>query len=137
MTSFKAISRIAPLFLLAACAFGEGARVCMGGDVQQLTAPQLQACQTLVQQVREAAAKYHTPAWHFIVVCDENGWKDYAAFSETPAEALQNASADTNLALHTTFFRGSRLHASLADNVLETEMTAILHNSTDQIASSR
>ena len=118
--------------VLASSALGQGDRVCMGGDIEHFSPAQLRACQTEVQQVREAAAQYHTPGWHFIVVCDENGWKDYAAFSETPAAVLADASADTDIASRTTFFRGSRLSQQLGEKVLAVEMAAILRQSPPQ-----
>jgi hypothetical protein len=129
--------RIVPVLLLAAAAFAEGDPVCMAGNVEHLTATELSACQTLVRHVRETASRYHTSSWHFIVVCDESGWKDYAAFSNTPARVLENASADTDLALHTTFLRGSRLLPTSGDAVLASEMTAIARETTEEIASNR
>ncbi len=109
----------------------------MAGNVEHFSATELQTCQTLVRHVRETAVKYRTPSWHFIVVCDESGWKDYAAFSSTSARALENESADTNLALHTTFLRGSRLLPTLNDAVLISAMTAIVNESSEEIASNR
>jgi hypothetical protein len=129
--------RIVPIFLLVATAFAEGDRVCMAGNVEHLSDTELRACQTLVHHVRDTAARYHTPSWHFIVVCDESGWKDYAAFSTTPARILENASADTDLALHTTFLRGSRLQPTLGDAVLTSEMTTIVRETAEEIASNR
>jgi hypothetical protein len=135
MTATKKITFLASL-LVVASALGQGDRVCMGGNVEQLSAAQLQVCQSQVEQVRDAAAQFHTPGWHFIVVCDESGWKDYAAFSEKPAAVLANASADTDLSQRTTFLRGSRLTEQLAPRVLAVEMAAIVrHNSPGQVAS--
>lgn len=130
---FKRVVQMLSLLLVAG-AGAETGRVCMGGDIEQLNTAQLHTCQAQVAQVREASIKYHVPDWHFIVVCDEGGWNDYASFSEKPASELKTADADTNLAQHTTFLRGSHLNQRLADTVLATEMTAIVRQTEAQIA---
>ena len=122
--------------LFVAGAGAEAGRVCMGGDIEELNSAQLHTCQAQVAQVRQASIKYHVPDWHFIVICDEGGWNDYAAFSEKSASELKVADADTNMAQRTTFLRGSHLNQQLADAVLATEMTAILRQTEVQIAES-
>jgi nitroreductase len=107
----------------------------MGGDIEQLNATQMQACRAEVQEVREAVVKYHASAWHFVVVCDEASWKDYASFSGTPASVLENASADTNRSLNTIFIRGARWNEVLAENLLTTQVTARPGQQPQQLAS--
>ena len=123
--------------LIGAAAGAQGGRVCMGGDIEQLRPAQLQACQAQVAQVREASIKYRVPSWHFIVICDEAGWSDYAAFSEKSASELATASADTNLAQRTTFLRGSYLTQQVADALLAREMAAIVRQSEPEVAENK
>lgn len=86
-------------------------RFCIGGDLDHLTATDRAACTATLQAARSAAATMHAPdGWHFVVVCGEEGWKDYASFSSRGEAALVNASADTNLDEHTTYFREARMH---------------------------
>jgi nitroreductase len=82
----------------------------MGGNLDGLTASQKNVCENQVQMAREAATSTNAPdSWHFVVVCGEDGWKDYMAFAQHEGANLQAASADTNFAERTTFLRGSRM----------------------------
>jgi hypothetical protein len=103
---------LAAALLIASSAFAASNKVCMGGNVEQLNAAQTMVCKQQVEQVRAAAARSGASDWHFIVVCDEPGWADYAAFSNTPATQLQAANADTNVAQRTTFVRAGRIASS-------------------------
>jgi hypothetical protein len=95
--------------LLSAAAVAQ-TRFCIGGDLDHLTAFQKTACMAKLNQVRVASAKFQTPQdWHFVVVCNEPSWKEYAAFSKRTSEELEEMSADTDLDRRTTFFRGDRL----------------------------
>ena len=61
--------------------------------------------------VRNAVKQRGAPAdWHFVVVCDEAGWKDYASFSATEPGLLAGASYSTDPRLRWTFLRGSDLN---------------------------
>jgi hypothetical protein len=92
---------------LPACA---QVKVCMGGNLDGLTASQKSVCEDQVRMTRQAATATNAPAdWHFVVVCDEDGWKDYTAFAQQDGASLQAASADTNFAERTTFLRGARM----------------------------
>lgn len=77
----------------------------------------------------------HAPrGWHFVVVCGEEGWKSYTAFSSHGEAVLENASVDTDLDQQTTFFRGDRLHTSQAHGlrrIVAHEIASILLH-TDQ-----
>lgn len=136
MMSVKKILFSIPV-LMVASAFAQGGRFCIGGELNRLSSGQLHACQSELQKVRTVAAKYDVPDWHFVVVCDENGWTDYAALSNTDADTLKNASADTNLPLHTTFFRGSRLQSAAGEKILVAEMTTLARRTAIQLASNR
>src|SRR5579875_4206962 len=88
-------------------------RFCIGGDLDHLTSAQRNACNATLNAVRNTASSLHAPdGWHFVVVCGEDGWKQYAAFSERGEDAVQDAAADTDLDEHTTFLRESSLHGS-------------------------
>lgn len=85
-------------------------RVCMGGNLDQLTAADRQGCEDQVSRVRDAAVRKNAPAdWHFVVVCGEDGWKDYTAFSLAGESALRDSASDTDFENRTTFLRGTRL----------------------------
>lgn len=118
--------------LLGFSASAATTEVCMGGNIEQLSSTSLRACQQEVAQVRETANAVGTPDWHFIVICDDAGWRDYAAFSTTSASVLAHESADSNIALHTTFLRGSRLSGSEGAKILVATMQDILHRSRTQ-----
>jgi hypothetical protein len=85
-------------------------RFCIGGDLDHLTAFQKTMCMAKLNQVRLTSAKFQTPQdWHFVVVCNEPSWKEYASFSKRTSAELEDASADTDLDQRTTFFRADRL----------------------------
>lgn len=87
-------------------------RFCIGGDLDHLSASDRAACSATMQAVRTAATRMHEPQdWHFVVVCGEEGWTQYAAFSSRGVDAVANDIADTNLEEHTTYLRESRLQA--------------------------
>ncbi len=82
------------------------ARYCIGGDLEHLSKAQKDACNAKMQTVRNVAGTLHAPAnWHFVVVCGEEGWKQYAAYAMHAEGDLLNAMADTNYEQHETFFR--------------------------------
>ena len=90
-----------------------------------------------LNQVRVAAAKFQTPQdWHFVVVCNEPGWKEYAAFSKRSSEELEDASADTDLDQRTTFFRADRLtgpeEGGHMQRVVAYEIAGIVLNTTEK-----
>ncbi len=111
-------------------------RVCIGGDLDHLSSTERASCSATMQAVRSAAAAMHSPdGWHFVVVCGEDGWKDYAAFSTHGEAVLQAAAADTNLEQQTTYFREDRLHTPQAhglQHVVAHEIAAILLKTDDE-----
>ncbi len=113
-------------------------RVCIGGDLDHLSSTERASCSATMQAVRSAAAVMHAPNdWHFVVVCGEDGWKDYAAFSTHGEAVLQAAAADTNLDQQTTYFREDRLHTPQAhglQHVVAHEIAAILLKTDDENA---
>lgn len=97
-------------------------RVCMGGNLDTLTATDRRACEEQVARARVAADDMHPPAdWHFVVVCGEDGWKDYMAFSSAGEKALIHASADTDTVNKTTFLHGTRMTTTDASNQVMAE----------------
>jgi hypothetical protein len=95
-------------------------KVCMGGNLDTMTSTEKQTCENQVSVARVAAANAKASGdWHFVVVCGEDGWKDYAAFSQQGAAQLRTAASDTDYANKTTFLRGTRLDsAEVATQVL-------------------
>ena len=88
-------------------------RFCLGGELDHLSPAQRTACSAKLASVREAARRFGAPeGWHFVLVCGEEGWKSYAAFSSRPAAELENASADTDIQAHSTYFREEKLAAA-------------------------
>lgn len=93
-------------------------RVCIGGDLDHLTAVQKSACSQLADQVRTSAATFHAPEdWHFFILCGENDWNLYASFSGRTGSDLAAFVADTNIENHTTFLSGEQLRTSGADGI--------------------
>ncbi len=88
-------------------------RVCIGGDLDHMTDAQRRGCLANAAQVREAAGRFHAPAdWHFYVMCTEEDWQAYSAFSKKSAAELARVSGDTDLERRTTFLRGGKLAVS-------------------------
>jgi hypothetical protein len=87
--------------------------VCMGGNLDRMSAVEKQACENRVHQVANAAADANLPdELHLVVVCGEDGWKDYTAFSGHDQLALSKANADADRATHTIFLRGASMTSS-------------------------
>lgn len=121
--------------LLPSHAFAEG-RFCIGGDTAKLNVSQKKACLTELAQVQTLAKRFHAPDdWHFVVVCDEAGWSDYAAFSQRTETELANSFADTDLEEKSTFFRGNNLltsDASHFNRLVAHEIASIKLHSLDE-----
>ena len=83
---------------------------CIAGDLDHLTANEVTACKSKMTQVRDTIKHRGAPAdWHFVVVCDETGWRDLASFSGANGATLRNAEFNTDRELRWTFLRGSRM----------------------------
>ncbi|MGI4854088.1 MAG: hypothetical protein ACRYF4_08615 [Janthinobacterium lividum] len=83
---------------------------CIAGDLDHLTQTEITACHTKMTQVRDEIKRRGAPSgWHFVVVCDESGWSDYASFSGKTDARLKDADFETNRDEHFTFLRGSRI----------------------------
>ncbi len=83
---------------------------CIAGEIDAMSAPEVAAFQAKMANVRELVKIHGAPAdWHFVVVCDEAGWKDYVSFSGRHAATLEDASYSTDPQLRWTFLRGSDL----------------------------
>ncbi len=99
------------LLALSATAVAQ-TRVCIGGDVDAMNPVVIAACRSKMSGVREAIKRQGAPAdWHFVVVCNEAGWKDYTSFSRQEVGLLTGASYSTDPRLGWTFLRGSDLDA--------------------------
>ena len=113
-------------------------RYCIGGDLDHLSATEKAACNTTMEAVRSAASSLHAPdGWHFVVVCGEEGWKNYAAFSTTGATDLETAAADTDRDQQTTFLREASLHTNEPHGLQRAvahEVASILLNTHDEPA---
>lgn len=133
MRQNKVLAAVAAL-LIATAASAESNKVCMAGNVEQLNAAQLTVCKQQVEQVRAAADKAGASNWHFVVVCDEPSWKDYAAFSNTPVAELEKANADTNVAERTTFVRAGRLASSDMLSIELSQIARASHGATEVAA---
>lgn len=104
----------ARLALASALAFAVHASgespVCIGGDLDHLSAVQKETCNAAAAQVRSMAAAFHAPEdWHFYVICTNADWNMYASFSSRAESQLADFNADTDLQKHTTFLRGEQL----------------------------
>ena len=98
------------LFLALSASLVAETHFCVGGDLDGMSAAAVTACQAKLSGVRNAAKLRGVPAdWHFVVVCDETGWKDYTSFSQA-AGLLSGASYSTDAQLRWTFLRGSQLN---------------------------
>ncbi len=130
--------RLAPLAaaaLLCASAVAQ-TRFCIGGDLAHLSAAEKTTCSTKLQAVKAAAAAFHVPdGWHFVMVCGEEGWRDYSAFAMN--DTLLNASADTHFEQHETFLRGDRFdlnNVPALRRAVAREMAGIVLHSHDELA---
>ncbi len=86
---------------------------CIAGDLDRLDASQVAECQAKMTSVRDAVRRRGAPSgWHFVVVCDETGWSDYANFIAPSAGPLGDAAFHTDGSLHWTFVRGSQMDAN-------------------------
>lgn len=97
-------------FTLLPSSLSAQTRFCIGGDLDHLSVAQRNTCVAKMNQIRMLAAKYKAPAdWHFVVVCTDTDWGEYAAFSRRSPVQLKEVLADTDLDRKTTFFRGDSL----------------------------
>ena len=135
--SFASLSLALAATLLSVPAIAQ-TRFCIGGDLDHLSASDRADCSATMQAVRFAAASMHAPNdWHFVVVCGEEGWKNYAAFSTHSEAVLEDAAADTDREQHTTYFREDRLHTPQAHGlrrVVAHEVASILLKTDDENA---
>jgi hypothetical protein len=134
MKPFVRISLIS-LLSLAVHASAES-RVCIGGDLDNLTQQQKNDCWASAHQIGSEATKFHAPAdWHYFVVCTESDWKMYAAYSKHSAAALATLGAETDLRSRTTFFRGGWLPKGDSSGLTKTvahEVASAVLQSTDE-----
>ncbi len=84
-------------------------RVCIGGDLDHLTATEKNNCRASADRLRMDADRFHAPAdWHFFVICTEADWTMYTSLTKHTA-GLESLEVDTDVQHRRTFFRGSAL----------------------------
>ena len=99
---------------------------CVGGDLDDMTPASIRACQAKMAEVRDVVKHRGAPAgWHFVVVCDEAGWKEYARFSRQERGLLSGVSYSTDPNLRWTFLRGTELNVDQPEAVAEMLSTAL------------
>ena len=131
----------APVLALAASLLSVASvaqtRFCIGGDLDHISANDRAACSATMAAVRTAAASLNAPnGWHFVVVCGEEGWKNYASFSSR-GEAVLERVADTDQVQQTTYFREDGLRATQAhglERAVAHEVASILLKTDDEVA---
>lgn len=85
-------------------------KFCIGGELDSLTPAQISVCKEKSVSLRKEARLVGTPDnWHFVVICDEAGWNDYATFTGNNRKAILNATENTDSDLRFTFVRASRI----------------------------
>jgi hypothetical protein len=139
MMSFSKLARTAAVSATLLCATAVAqSRFCIGGDMTRMSPSEKAACSAKLQAVRTAAAALQAPeGWHFVLVCGKQGWKDYTGFRLADNTALVDASADTDLEQHETFFREDRLdlaNPAALRRLVAVEVAGILLQSRDQVA---
>jgi hypothetical protein len=99
------------LLSLTSSALGQ-THFCIAGDLDHLKASQVTECKTKMTNLREAVKRRGAPSgWHFVVICDEHGWSDYATFLAQGTPPMGEAAFHTDGNQRWTFVRGSRMDA--------------------------
>lgn len=113
-------------------------RYCLGGDLEHLSAAERASCSAAREMVKATATRLQAPEnWHFVIVCGEQGWRDYTAVSQRGEVALEDSSADTDLGERVTYLRESRLSAPRtheSQRVVAHELASIHLNTQDEHA---
>ncbi len=113
-------------------------RFCVGGNLDQLSSTERASCDATMHAVRQAVSSTPAPDdWHFVVVCGEDGWKQYAAFSAQDETSLSAAAADTDREQRVTYFREDRLRAPQTqglEKLVAHEVASVLLNTHDENA---
>ena len=116
-------------------------RFCIGGDLDHLSQAQRTSCNAKNQAVKAAATALHAPDdWHFVLVCGDEGWKNYASYISEENTSLMDAAANTDLQQHETFLRADRLDLNSLRSVQKLvahEVAGIVLHSNDEVAIAR
>lgn len=111
-------------------------RFCIGGDLDALTAAERASCSAAKDMVKATAVHLQAPDnWHFVIVCGEQGWKDYTAVAQRGQVALEDAAADTDLDQHVTYLRESQMRdvrTHQLQRVVAHELASIKTNTHDE-----
>ncbi len=137
MKNLSFLALVSPLLAtLLSCSAVAQTRYCIGGDLDHLSAAERASCSAAKDLVKGTATRLHAPEdWHFIVVCGEEGWKDYTAVAQRGNVALEDSAADTDLTLRVTYLRESRLRAPQPQElqrVVAHELASIESNTHDE-----
>src|SRR5579875_545536 len=98
MKLFAAVTSLSVAGALLCASAVAQTRYCIGGDLDHLSQAQKASCSAKMHAVREIAAALHAPDdWHFVVVCGEAGWEQYAAYAAGDPATLADAAAATDL----------------------------------------
>ena len=107
------------LFLALSATLVAQTHFCIGGDIDHMTPANVAACEAKLSGVRNAVRQQGAPAgWHFVVVCDEMGWKEFTSFSHREAGLLSNASYSTDPRLHWIFLRAGQIDVEQPQTVV-------------------
>jgi hypothetical protein len=107
-------------------------RFCLGGETDHLDAAGKQACAAQVKSAKKLVSQHPgVDNWHFVVVCGESSWSDYALFAHDNASSLREASLDISYTDRTIYLRGDRLSAepTKADPKLSMALVALSSDS--------
>lgn len=110
----------ASVALFCSTALAQG-RFCLGGDLASLSPAERDACSAQLLQLHGAATHMsQMDGWHIVLVCGEQGWKDYSDFTGGSSPRLAEALYDVTPGQHEIFLRSEHLRS--ADARLITEM---------------
>ena len=102
---------------------------CIGGDLDHLSAAEVNSCHSKMLDVREAVKRRGAPSgWRFLVVCDESGWRDVASITGKDSSALRLAEFSTDTTEHVTFLRGSHMDTANAGQMLNASLHGVPGN---------
>jgi hypothetical protein len=101
-------------------------RLCVGGDVEKLSALEQKLCKDQIQEARILIRQHaRVSDWHFVVVCGETSWRELSEFSHGSEDFLLKAAADTNEEERTTYLRGAML---TEDSLRDPKLIATIAN---------
>lgn len=101
------------MFLCLSVAAFPQSKFCIGGELEKLTPTEVSACKAKAASLQREVRLVGAPDnWHYVLICDEAGWNDYAAFTGTAHAAMLDKAEVTDKDMRFTFVRGSRVSDS-------------------------